>query len=100
MELVGEGGCNVKHIEKQSGASVQVQPVDGALSFVLRGTSEQLAEAQQLCEDLRASLLADPEDGGDAADSDGDERRQRKGSGKGKRKGKSKGDDRKRPRHR
>lgn len=100
-DLVGEGGCNMKHIEGQAGCSVQVNKDGNIFKFILRGPPEAVEEATSLCNDLSESVFNRMEE----ADGDGDDRRGRprggqKGGGRDRRKrGGKGGDDRKRQRY-
>lgn len=80
-KLVGEGGRNVKHIEQNTGACVQVLHDDGdGMRFKIFGADEDAVElAKDMCEDLLSSVL---EEAGAAPT----KRSRGKGAGKGKRK--------------
>jgi hypothetical protein len=58
MKLVGENGCNVKHIEDQTKTRVGVRTIRGQLSFVITGFSQDgINEATTMCEDLVEAVL-------------------------------------------
>merc|ERR1712110_639545 len=57
-KLVGEGGCNVKHIENQTKTRVGVRHRSGQLAFVITGfDQEAITEASGMCEDLMEAVL-------------------------------------------
>merc|ERR1719215_2187160 len=84
-KLVGESGCNVKHIERASGASVTVEHDDGeGMGFLIFAREEDaLNEAKNMCEDLLGTVL---EEAGVAPPKRSRGSSDRK-SGRGKRKG-------------
>lgn len=89
-KLVGEGGRNVKHIEQETGCSVQVERDNGdGMAFVIHGKDEgAIQSARDMCEDLLANVM---EDSGATPST----KRSRGGKGSGKRssKGKRRGKD-------
>lgn len=96
--LVGEGGRNVKHIERTSGTMISVEYDTGdGMAFSISGDSQSAVEnGKSLCEDLLEHVLEEARQEAetgkrkfhDASEITGKGRNKSKGKGKGKSKGK------------
>merc|ERR1711953_1160133 len=57
-KLIGENGCNVKHVETQTKTKVSVRHISGQLSFVITGFDQDaISEARTNVEDLMEAVL-------------------------------------------
>eukprot|EP00928_Gymnodinium_smaydae_P053445 TRINITY_DN37430_c0_g1_i1.p1 TRINITY_DN37430_c0_g1~~TRINITY_DN37430_c0_g1_i1.p1 ORF type:complete len:436 (+),score=98.21 TRINITY_DN37430_c0_g1_i1:177-1310(+) len=84
IQLVGEQGRNVKHIEAETGTTVVVEGYNDDMVFAIwgRGGGSDVELAREMCEDLLATIL--DEVGGRSGSKRGREGKGRKGKGKGK----------------